>query len=388
MSHTLNKKIRNIRPERDKLTTAQMLVICRMSDYANEETMELYPYQDTLASELGLSRGTVNKCISKMKALGLIHVLVCRKHINQSTIYRFDPNCAFLTNCEKLTTAEKEAHKNRKGKTQEPPRAPAEPTKEEPEESKDVAASKSDKDAFKAIYAAYPKKKNKGKAEEVWNELEDKPDSDVILQAIEAYAQCTNWTKENGRYVPMLQKFLINEEWRTPPKLPKQAKVGRKKNVWEQFTWKVQTPSEEAMEAKWRIYNSRAIWGKESEEAVRKDMGWNNETDKLTTPEQDGHRIVNRRDVASYRISELGEDKDKVLQSMDHNEATDTFPKAKEIKVWDQSEDSDALVQVPEPTKEKPFWYGWTDSNGSKLLTAPKKNTIIRNPKTGEMMEC
>jgi transposase len=238
MSNTLNSKIRNIRPKRDGLTTTDIAVISRMADYANEETMELFPHQETLASEMGVNRSTINRCIRKMKDKGMFTHIQCRKHVNRPNVFTFDPNCHFLNECERLTTAEKKAHQNRHKHVAELPqegvKAPQE-TSEAPQDSVEVLSNQVDAEGFKAIYSAYPKKVRKLEAKKKWNALEDKPEVDVVIKAIEAFRRCANWQKDDGQYIPQLANFITNETWQSPPLLPKQPILG-KPPEWDQET--------------------------------------------------------------------------------------------------------------------------------------------------------
>ena len=230
MSNTLNSKIRNIRPKRDGLTTTDIAVISRMADYANEETMELFPHQETLASEMGVNRSTINRCIRKMKDKGMFRHIQCRKHVNRPSVFTFDPNCHFLNECERLTRAEKEAHQNRHKHVAELPQEDQEPPTVATKES-EGAVDQSSNDAFKAIYAAYPKNTGKLAAKRVWDAIDNKPEADVVIAAIEAWMQDANWQKKEGQYIPKLENFLTDEKWRNPPAPHKPPKLG-KPPVW------------------------------------------------------------------------------------------------------------------------------------------------------------
>jgi len=76
------------------------------------------------------------------------------------------------------------------------------------EEKKDVAAS------FDIFWAAYPRKEAKKDALSAFAKLN--PNSElltVILAAISTKAASADWTKENGKYVPLPASWLRAERW-------------------------------------------------------------------------------------------------------------------------------------------------------------------------------
>ena len=67
---------------------------------------------------------------------------------------------------------------------------------------------------FDLFWSAYPKKRNKGRAEKVWEKL--KPSSGLqmkILESIEEHTQCFDWTKENGQFIPYPEAWLNAKGW-------------------------------------------------------------------------------------------------------------------------------------------------------------------------------
>ncbi len=71
-----------------------------------------------------------------------------------------------------------------------------------------------DNGAFDRFWSAYPKKREKGKAREVWKKL--KPTSELtqrILAAVEQQRQSADWLKDGGKYIPYPAKWLKAEQW-------------------------------------------------------------------------------------------------------------------------------------------------------------------------------
>lgn len=67
---------------------------------------------------------------------------------------------------------------------------------------------------FERFYSAYPRKVSKGKALEVWQELNPTAKTvEKILQAVEAQKNCEQWQKENGRYIPYPENYLRGRRW-------------------------------------------------------------------------------------------------------------------------------------------------------------------------------
>lgn len=71
-----------------------------------------------------------------------------------------------------------------------------------------------DLEGFNAFYAAYPRHEGKADALKAWNKL--KPD--IVLQtkmgeALTAQKKSSQWTKNNGQYIPMPSTWLNGKRW-------------------------------------------------------------------------------------------------------------------------------------------------------------------------------
>jgi hypothetical protein len=68
--------------------------------------------------------------------------------------------------------------------------------------------------SFAAFWEAYPRKKNKGKAEERWATLQ--PDEDLLtamLSKLVQAKQTPDWIKEDGKYIPHPATWLRAKGW-------------------------------------------------------------------------------------------------------------------------------------------------------------------------------
>lgn len=84
-----------------------------------------------------------------------------------------------------------------------------------PEKSKSrviVEKSKADNSDFDIFYNAYPKKVGKDKALDAWNKK--KPRLDDVMYTLSWQKESTDWTKENGKYIPMPATYLNQGRWK------------------------------------------------------------------------------------------------------------------------------------------------------------------------------
>ena len=69
-------------------------------------------------------------------------------------------------------------------------------------------------EAFDLFWEAYPKKRDKLKAKKSWDKI--KPDSELtqrIITAVSLHAKTRDWTKEDGKYIPMPSTWLNGQRW-------------------------------------------------------------------------------------------------------------------------------------------------------------------------------
>jgi hypothetical protein len=67
---------------------------------------------------------------------------------------------------------------------------------------------------FNTLWEAYPKKKKRKYAEIAFRKINpDRELFDVMLKALARQKQTEDWQKENGRFIPNLEKWLDGEYW-------------------------------------------------------------------------------------------------------------------------------------------------------------------------------
>jgi len=67
---------------------------------------------------------------------------------------------------------------------------------------------------FETFYKAYPKHKSRGTAEKAWRTL--KPTDELlakIMKALETAKKSSDWTKDNGQYIPYPATWLRAKGW-------------------------------------------------------------------------------------------------------------------------------------------------------------------------------
>lgn len=90
--------------------------------------------------------------------------------------------------------------------------------------SKSKSAPKHFGDVFEKIWAAWPKKQGKLQAVKTWNHLVLNPDLlQKIRDGLEVWEKSEQWTKDGGKFVPMLSTWLNQRRWED--ELPNAAKA-------------------------------------------------------------------------------------------------------------------------------------------------------------------
>lgn len=87
-------------------------------------------------------------------------------------------------------------------------------------------------DDFNSFWQAYPKQVGKGKAFEEWRKLSGNgiPPLEEILASLKLHTLSTQWTKDNGQFVPLPATWLHQRRWDDAPPLtdPFKGKVSDK----------------------------------------------------------------------------------------------------------------------------------------------------------------
>jgi len=68
-------------------------------------------------------------------------------------------------------------------------------------------------DAFEAFWAEYPNRKGKGKAREAFKRAIKKTSVGIMVEAVKKQRQGSQWTKDDGRFIPYPATWLNQERW-------------------------------------------------------------------------------------------------------------------------------------------------------------------------------
>ncbi|MFZ4098697.1 hypothetical protein ACOYHI_32625, partial [Pseudomonas aeruginosa] len=67
-------------------------------------------------------------------------------------------------------------------------------------------------DGFEEFYQAYPKHKDRAKAEKAWRKI-DPALHPVIMAALPKHCRQRDWLKDNGQFVPLPASWLNGRRW-------------------------------------------------------------------------------------------------------------------------------------------------------------------------------
>ena len=151
---------------------------------------------NSLSKETGLSVKTIRTCLSRFQKSGEIG----KYSGNQFSIIT-------ILNYDKFQDSED--HKGSPGGT---PRATQGQAKGNKQEVKNL--KKEPLRNFDTFWQAYPKKRSKQKAKQIWSKLN--PDAvlfEKIMGAVITQAKSDDWQKEGGRYVPLPTTWLNGHRW-------------------------------------------------------------------------------------------------------------------------------------------------------------------------------
>lgn len=66
--------------------------------------------------------------------------------------------------------------------------------------------------AFDAFWKAYPKKRDKVDAQEVWRKISP-AEIPAIMAGLESWKASDDWKREGGKYIPYAVRFLMKRRW-------------------------------------------------------------------------------------------------------------------------------------------------------------------------------
>ena len=70
---------------------------------------------------------------------------------------------------------------------------------------------------FEAVWNAYPRKDGKAAASKAWEEANDRPPIDHILEAIRIQKKSRQWKQEGDRFIPKLVNWILDRRWEDVP---------------------------------------------------------------------------------------------------------------------------------------------------------------------------
>jgi len=94
------------------------------------------------------------------------------------------------------------------------PKEESNPIVQAPPEGEEEEAEEICQDAFQIFWDAYPKKRHKKEAKQVFWEIKGHLILDELLKAIREQEKAVDWTLENMRYVPFPENWLQDERWK------------------------------------------------------------------------------------------------------------------------------------------------------------------------------
>lgn len=150
----------------------------------------------TLSHETGLSVQSVRTSLMRLEKTG---------EINRQPNNRF----SLITICNYDTFQDNEPTSNRPANRQATCKQHASNNKQELKKEKNLYMCK-----FATFYEAFPKKRDKQKAERAWQKL--KPDDSLfeqIMSALEEQKASADWQREGGKYIPLPSTWLNGRRW-------------------------------------------------------------------------------------------------------------------------------------------------------------------------------
>lgn len=77
----------------------------------------------------------------------------------------------------------------------------------------DKDKDKEEEGDFNIFWKEYPKKVGKGKAEEIFKKIKNKPPIEKLVEIIEKQKQSLQWNKESGQFIPNPATWLNQKRW-------------------------------------------------------------------------------------------------------------------------------------------------------------------------------
>jgi hypothetical protein len=88
-----------------------------------------------------------------------------------------------------------------------------------------------DKDLLRSVWSAAPerarRRSSRKQVADEWKKIKkkDRPEKAKIVNAIEAWKNCEDWSKDGGSFIPGLHLWIKNEKWLDLPEQPEKKKM-------------------------------------------------------------------------------------------------------------------------------------------------------------------
>ncbi|MHA7114659.1 helix-turn-helix domain-containing protein [Pseudomonas promysalinigenes] len=190
------------------------LVLIKLADNASDQG-ECWPSYQHIADQCEIDRSTVRKHIKHLEAQGLVRIenregpkgnstnlyyLTLRNPVGQNST----PVGPESTGVGPQPTGGVGPESTRTSHSSEPVKEPVNPK----------VADAPDLVAFDRFWALYPRKVGKSAAEKVWKKLKVTAGLfDLMAKSLAAWTVSTDWTKDNGQYIPHASTWLNGKRW-------------------------------------------------------------------------------------------------------------------------------------------------------------------------------
>lgn len=179
---------------------SELLMLLSLADFS-DDSGKSYPAVGTLATKCRMTARNANRILAELRQSGELVVRVNEGPRGTNLYYIPLKPLPLLKNSSPLTSAPASPDELF------PP--PLTPASDEPSLNHHEPPV-----GFEQFWTAYPKKRSKGKAEQVWKKL--KPDALLGSRIIEAIGRAEldpGWIKESGRYIPYPASWLNAKGW-------------------------------------------------------------------------------------------------------------------------------------------------------------------------------
>lgn len=179
-----------------------------------------------IASLSGVSERQAQKVLPMLRDLGVIHIqqnpIEGTKALGWSTytlLSLHHPGAPDAppsrTGCATLVQTES---KSFAGNVCKEPKESKEQIKEPSKEPLQRTPNDDDEDGFDSFWESYPKKRNRAEAKAIWDKAGCSMLQAEIAEGLRRWNGSTDWSKENGKFIPQPARWLEDERWKESPR--------------------------------------------------------------------------------------------------------------------------------------------------------------------------